>query len=197
MDQPIQKFKDHVIEAAGNPAFIHHDWFVEYHLNILEKIAVELCDRYPEADKNIVLTLVWIHDYAKILDKENEHAEYMFEKGREKLLEIGFETAFVDKVISYLSIFEKKMDVDLHTAPIEVQIVSSADGASHLIGPFWSIYFKENNGKAVEELMNSNKNKLKKDWERKIVLPEVKEAFLERNKFVNEQSGNFPGKYLS
>jgi hypothetical protein len=196
MDTLIQKLRRHVTEAAGNPAFIHHDWFVKYHLNILEKIALELCDRHPDADRDIVLALVWIHDYAKILDKDNEHEEYMLEKGRDKMLELGFETEFTDKVISYLSTFEKKMEIDLRSAPIEVQIVSSADGAAHLVGPFWAIYFKENPTKSTDELMESNRVKLKKDWERKMVLPEVREAFQQRNAFVNEQAGNFPSTYL-
>ncbi len=196
MEPLIQKLKDHVVEASQNPSFIHHDWFVEYHLNIVEKIALELCDIYPEADKDIVLALVWIHDYAKILDKEHEHDESMFEEGRRKMSELGFEDSFVNKVIDYLAIFEKKLEIDLHNAPVEVKIVSSADGASHLVGPFWSLYFKENSGKSVETLMEDNSNKLKKDWERKIVLPEIKQAFLERYKFVSEQAGNFPEKYL-
>jgi hypothetical protein len=196
MEKLIQKFKEHVVEASANPSFLHHDWFVEYHLNFVEKISLELCEKYPEADKNIVLVLVWIHDYAKILDKEKEHEESMFEKGRGKLIEIGFDSVFVDKVISNLAIFEKKMEIDLNNAPIEVKIVSSADGASHLVGPFFAIYFKEFSNKTIQELVESGKNKLKKDWERKIVLPEVKEAFLQRNKFFNEQFGNLPEKYL-
>ncbi len=192
----LGQFKNHVIDATKNPTFIHHDWFVDLHLNFVERISFELCDIYKDADRDVVMALVWIHDYAKILDKDNEHDEKMFEEGRTKLLEIGLNEGFVDKVITYLAIFEKKMEIDLNEAPIEVKIVSSADAASHLIGPFWSIYFKENNKKSIPELMESNRNKLKKDWERKIVLPEVKVAFKERHKFAWEQSGNFPDKFL-
>ncbi len=196
MQELIEKFKFHVIEASKNPSFIHHDWFVEYHLNIVEKIANELCDIHKDADRNLVLALVWVHDYAKILNKEKEHDADMFEKGREKLLELGFNKDFSNKVVEYLTIFEKKEEIDLHDAPIEVKIASSADAASHLVGPFWAIYFKENSAKPIDDLMQSNRDKLKKDWARKIVLPEVKKAFEERNKFVNEQSGNFPDKYF-
>jgi len=194
----VEKFRKHVIDLSSNTKeFVHHEWFVKYHLNLIEEIALELCDMHREADRNIVRTLVWIHDYAKILDKEKEHDAVMFQKGKEKLLEFGFENGFADKVIEYLGIFERKMEVDLHEAPIEVRIASSADGAAHLIGPFWSIYFKENSDKPIEELMESNRKKLKKDWERKIVLPEVKKAFEARYKMVNEQAGDFPKKYFS
>ena len=197
MESLIQQFRSHVIEASQNPTFLHHEWFVKYHLEIFERIALELCDRYPEADRSIVHLLVWLHDYAKILDQAHEHDVRMLEKGREKLLLIGFPEEFVTKIIEYLTLFEKKMEIDLGRAPIEVQIASSADAASHLVGPFWSIYYKENNDKSVEELMESNRKKLIKDWERKMVLPEVREAFEARFNFVNEQAGRFPEKFFN
>ncbi len=197
MESLIQNLRSHVIEASANPNFIHHDWFVEYHLKFVEKIALELCNIYKEADKDIVLALVWIHDYGKILDKSREHNEEMFEKGKEKMIELGFQKEFVDTVISYLVTFENKMTVDLKEAPIEVQIVSSSDAASHLIGPFFAIYYKENNNLSIPELMQANMDKLKKDWERKIVLPEVKKAFEARHKKMLEQAGDFPENFLS
>lgn len=192
----LERFKKHVIEESKNPNFIHSEWFIDFHLKFVEKISFELCDIYTDADRDIVMALVWIHDYAKILNKEMEHDEKMFEIGRAKLIEIGLEKSIVDKLIDYLVIFEKKMEIDLREAPIEIQIVSSADAASHLIGPFWSIYFKENNKKTILELLEENRNKLKKDWDRKVVLPEIKKAFKERHELVWEQSGNFPDKFL-
>lgn len=196
MEKLIQEFKNQIIESCKNPDFLHHEWYVKYHLDLVERISLELCEIYKDADKNIVLTLVWSHDYAKILNREKEHDVSMFEKTKEKLLELGFEIDFINTILEYLDIFEKKMEIDLNQAPIEVKIVSSADAAAHLVGPFWNIYYKEFNNKSIEELMQDNRNKLKKDWERKIVLPEIKKAFEDRNRFVNEQAGNFPNKFL-
>jgi hypothetical protein len=194
MDEKIQKLKSYVVEASKNPSFLHHDWFVEYHLNIFEKIALELCDIYKEADKDVVLTLVWIHDYGKILDMAREHE--LNHKAGELLVELDFPTDFVKKVMEYLEIFESKMTTDLSKAPIEVQIASSSDAASHMVGPFMPIYWKEYNSKSIKELMGEQIKKLTKDWERKIVLPEVKVAFKERRKFISEQAGNLPDKFF-
>ncbi len=66
LNHHLKAFRKHVIKASQRKSFIHHRWFVEYHLLLVEKIAKELCQLYPKANKDIVLTLVWLHDYGKI-----------------------------------------------------------------------------------------------------------------------------------
>ena len=192
----ISKLKEKVIKAASNESFIHHEWFVEYHLLIVEQIALELCEKYEDANKKLVLVLVWVHDYAKILDKEKEHDKEMLEKVEDLLGEVGFDDAFIEKALEYLEIFEKKMEVDLRSAPIEVQITSSADAASHYIGPLLNIYYRENPDKSTNELKDLNRAYIIKDLELKIVLPEVKVAFQYRFDAMMEQTGDFPEKYF-
>src|SRR6476469_2834975 len=63
----IQAFKDHVIHISSDTAFLHHKWFVKWHLNIVEDMALELADLYPKADRDLVQVMAWLHDYGKIL----------------------------------------------------------------------------------------------------------------------------------
>ncbi len=88
------------------------------------------------------------------------------------------------------------MEIDLNESPIEVRIVSSADGASHFIGPFYYTYFHENSGMNLGDIFESNVKKANKDWNRKIVLPEVKAALQDRYKFTLENNGQFPDKFI-
>jgi len=193
----VNTLRSHVTELARNPGFLHHQWYVEHHLEIVERIALELCDLHAEADRNLALILVWIHDYGKILNLGPQSDAALGLKVKEGLLAIGFSEATVIKAVEYLEMFERKMEIDLRDAPVEVRIASSADAAAHLTGPFFPIYWKEYSHKSIPELMADNRKKLKKDWERKIVLPEVRRAFEQRYRLLLEQAGEIPEALLT
>ncbi len=191
----IQKLKNHVLVESQNPNFKHHKWYLKYHLEIVERISLELCDIYKSADRDMVLLLVWLHDYEKILSfAKQEKLDYL--KTKEKLVDFGFSHAMILKIISYLLTIDQKNYLDLKQAAIEVKIVSSADAASHLVGPFHQLWWYENPEKDYEELMADNIKKAWIDWNKKIVLPEIKLAFKDRYELLLEQSGKIPNKFL-
>jgi hypothetical protein len=195
MQDKIETLKAHIRELSANPDFVHHKWFVTWHLEIVERIAMELADIYSHADRDVVEVMVWLHDYGKILDYKNQYAATL-PAGKKKLLELGFPTEFTDAVISNIETLDKKLELDISKAPIEVQIVSSADGCSHFVGPFMHLWWYENNTKPWEELMVDNRAKADKDWNHKITLPEARTAFEQRYKYICEQSGSLPKKFL-
>lgn len=193
MQNNIEQFRDIVKNNFKKKEFTYHEWMVEYHLEIVERIALELCDKYPEADRDLVQTLVWFHDFGKPLDEQNEQAVTR-ERGPETMLACGFPDDFVKTVLEYWELMERKSEIDIRTTPIEVQIISSADGASHLVGVFYPSYFGDGNSFAITQQRLSEK--IEKDWGRKIVLPEAREAFKERYLRAKEMLGEFPPYFL-
>jgi hypothetical protein len=185
--QAIDKVRSQIVKMAEDPAFIHHQWYVKYHLTIVEQISLELCDIYQDANKDFVLLLVWMHDYGKIA---NQSATVSKVTGERFLIDQGVDVELARQVMNSLEVIDRKNANELMTAQVEIQIVSSADGASHMVGPFFSIYWWENSAISIEELQSRNLKKLRTDWERKIVLPEVKQAFAAHYRYL---LGNFEG----
>jgi hypothetical protein len=176
MDEPhiSDRVRDAISAMAQDAAFKHYKWYVKHHLLIVEEISLALCKIYPEADRNLVLLLVWVHDYGKIT---NQPSTASIVNGERFLLDCGVNPDRAKQVINSIEIIDRKDIQELTAAAIEIQIVSSADGAAHMVGPFFSIYWWENSDLSIEELQSRNLRKLKTDWERKIVLPTVKRAF--------------------
>ena len=196
METLVKNFREQVVIAAENPNFIHHKWYVKYHLEIVEKISLELCDRYQDANRDLVILLVWLHDYGKMFDNIDPY-QTTLTYGKAKLLELGFSSPLVEKAISFIDLFDKKIDLDKESTPIEVKIVSSADAASHLVGPFYYMWMHENSDRDAGDLMQSTIKKAGLEWKTKVVLPEVKQAFAKRQEFTLELNGLLPTKYLS
>lgn len=194
MQEQIFKLKNHVKELIQNDDFIHKSWFLKYHLEIVEKVAFELCDIYKNANKDIVQVMIWMHDYWKLIDFENQYN--LHHLWYEKMLELWFSEDFSKMIKNYVMKLDEKDNLSSDETPIEIKIVSSSDWASHMIWPFFKLWWYENWHKDFEELMNDNMIKLEKDWNYKIVLPEVKEKFLDRYNFLKEQFWIFPNDFL-
>jgi hypothetical protein len=191
MNELISQLKEIVIKASNSRHFRHHAWYTEYHLNIVERIADELCEFYPAANRDLVRALVWIHDYGKTIAFANHH-ELTLTEGRKLLDRVGFATEFAERIIKSAETLDRHSEIDLSKASIEVQIVSSADGCSHLVGPFYYLWWWENPEKPFRDLMADNRQKLSLDWQQKIVLPEARIAFTSRYLVLLEQTGGIP-----
>ena len=100
-----------------------------------------------------------------------------------------------DRVVECWQLMEKKNEIDIRTTPIETQIVSSSDGASHFTGVFYPSYFNED-GDDFVTTQKHLKEKIEKDWNRKIVLPEVQKVFEGRYLRAKEMLGEFPDNFL-
>lgn len=184
-----QKLKKRVEELCANERFVHHKWYFKHHLEIVERIVKELVALYPDANGEVLESLVWFHDLEKILKNQDLTPEGV-------LIDLSFEKREIDELIRLNEIEGKHREIDISETEIEVKILSSADAAAHFVGPFYSVYWYENPEKPMEDLTRGDLEKIKRDWERKMVLPEVKKSFLERKDLMLEQRGVYPDKFI-
>jgi len=191
----IDGFKQIVANNCKSEDFEYREWFVDDHLVIVERIAMELCDKHPEADRDAVRALVWFHDFGKPINEKNEY-EVTKEKGIEAMRTVGLPEDFVQKVLGLWLRMEMKTEIDISREAIETQIVSTADGCSHFVGKFYSSYFRDDSKENLRSIVGRIRDKIDKDWERKIVLPEAKLAFRQRYEKTKEIVGEYPERFL-
>ena len=175
MDDLLNSLREHITKAAADPAFVHHKWFSRWHLEVVEALTNDMLDIYPEADRNIAIAMAWMHDYGKILDFDNQYDAKYVEEGRLLMLSLGFEDSIATTVADNIKILDAKDN--LQNANLETQIVSSADGCSHVAGPFMDLYWWENPNMPFADIMQENANYLSSGWQKKIVIPEAIETY--------------------
>jgi len=175
MNDKLDNLKVFIKQKSSEPSFVHYKWFIEWHLEIVESLARDLMELYPEADGATVIAMCWMHDYGKIVDFDNQYDHQHLEEGRQAMIKLGFDESFVGAVTENIKILDQKEN--LADANLETRIVSSADGCSHLVGPFTSLYWWEHPETPFEDIMRENVRKLTIDWELKVVIPEAKRVY--------------------
>jgi hypothetical protein len=174
MEDRLQSLRDFVTDKASRSDFIHHKWFVAWHLEIVETLSQDMLKYYPEADEATVIALCWMHDYGKIVDYSTQYDQTHIEAGQQELLRLGFDEAFAATIAEGVKRIDQKDQ--LEDASTEVRIVSSADACSHLVGPWISLYWHENPDLPFEDIMRENIRKLN-EWDLKVTIPEAIEAY--------------------
>lgn len=175
MEELLDKLRQFITQKAANPDFVHHKWFIKWHLEIVETLSIDMHKYYPQADKDTLIALGWMHDYGKIIAYDTQYDHAHIEAGRQAMIALGFNEAFATKIAESIKIFDKKDH--LENESIEIRIVSSADACSHLNGPWVSLYWHENPTIPFETIMKENTRKLGGEWELKVTIPEAIKSY--------------------
>jgi len=175
MNELLSNLRAFIADKASNPEFVHHKWFIEWHLELVETLSKDMMKYYPEADETTLIVLSWMHDYGKIVDFANQYDLKYIDEGKQVLKELGFDENFAEMISESVKRFDKKDH--LESENIEIRIVSSADACSHLIGPWVSLYWHENPDKPFEDIMKENVRKMGGEWELKVTIPEAISAY--------------------
>ncbi len=112
-------------------------WFLEAHIFKVLQNAEWLCEKFPEADKNMVRALVWLHDiiYFTDISKIDAHAGLGAVKAREMAAEIGIDDLKAGVVFEAIACHSCKGD-KLPTT-LEGKILATADAMAHFSPDFY------------------------------------------------------------
>lgn len=156
----------------------HAEWYVFYHLEIVERIAYDIANHYDLVDFEILDSLIWLHDFDKAVDGEKNPPEQalLFLKDN------GYNDIFIHKLREHLLLFEqvKLPDFDrsnLDLIPIEVRITLTADALSHYTsGPngFLSIRAKQTKPNEDLSILHEWDIKKREKDKRKVCLDEYR-----------------------
>jgi|GEM_PF-420541 len=222
MQPQIDQLKNHVKGMASQAGFVHHEWFVRWHLELVERLAKELLANHANANSEVVEVMAWMHDYGLMIDA-SDAAAMTQAAGRERMVEFDFPSEFIAKVIENLDTLDSAVGLESAQTPIEVQIVATADGCAHLVGPYLKLQWLQSQPNITEVTATSTEKadgsmpgvtkasadntednrlaqdvqRIEHDWQRKIVLPEAKLAFQKYYDVSLAQAGKLPERFFN
>lgn len=112
-------------------------WFYDIHLLGVEKFANELLNELPEADKEIVMLGVWLHDLQRIRGKKGDHAKIGAEEAEKVMKQFQYSKEVIKHVREI--ILSHSCDTKLKPKSLEGKILASADAMSHYINDFYLV----------------------------------------------------------
>ncbi len=182
--QTVEATRKHFIKKIkeGNP--IHQ--FFPQHVKEVEKWALQILKFHPEADQEIVLLAVWLHDIGHANRNNLEtHEIYSEQEARAYLPTLGLTQEKIDKIAHCVKTHRCKKDVLPET--IEAKILAAADSASHMTD---IVYINMlNNGNSKESVID----KLERDIRDTQSLPKpLKEKLIPLQNAWRELIGAFP-----
>lgn len=112
-------------------------WFLDVHIFKVMQNAEWLCERFPEADKDLIRALVWLHDIVYFTDilKIDVHAGLGAVKAKEMMAAIGIDGPEAEIVFEAIACHSCKGD-KLPTS-LEGKILATADAMAHFSPDFY------------------------------------------------------------
>lgn len=152
------------------------------HLPLVEKWANYLLKKYPEADEEVVMTAVWLHDIGHYPIKEIDHAITGEAIAKDFLEKNKLEQEKINKILHCIRAHRCK---DVMPETIEAKIIACADSASHISDI--TIYADMVKNGKIEQA----KAKLERDFRDVSMFPEVKKQLKPLYKSWKKLLGNY------
>lgn len=158
----VDKTKQHFLESVKKAGSEYN--YLSRHLTQVEKWAIKILQRKPEADKELVMLGVWLHDIGQVVgDKQNDHAINSEAEAKRFLGKEEADNELINKVAHCVRAHRCK---DIQPETLEAKIVAVADSASHMTDIVYIDMASKGN---IEDA----KTKLERDFRDEGLFPEL------------------------
>jgi len=180
--EKVEKIKELIKLECERPKFAgKRNWFFSTHLLGVEKYAEWLLEKLPEANKEIVMLSVWLHDIQRIRMISGDHQQI----GALEAVKIlkGFE--YEDNIINAISNVIKTHSCDDNNLPnsVEGKVLATADAMSHFVNDFY-LHIATLGDRTVNEFKQWALEKLDRDYNTKIYFDLAREEIKDRHKVL-------------
>lgn len=142
--------------------------FLPRHVEKVEKCCEKFLNQYPNANKEVVILSVWLHDIGQNIDNSNDdHAVQSEIEARKILSSLNCDKKLIEMVAHCVRAHRCR---DVQPQSIEAKILSVADSASHMIDINYIIHLADKPKSWVID-------KLERDYRDMGMFPEIQKEF--------------------
>ncbi len=163
----IEKAKELFLQVIGD--FGSDPYGLSSHVPEVEKWARKLLKKHPDADEEIVLLSVWLHDIGHYPPTESDHAVRSEERAKAFLEKEDYPAEQMGRVLHCVRAHRCK---DVMPASFEAKLVAAADSASHMTD---SMYFNMSRVDKEKKQEFRAYAKLERDMRDVALFPELQE----------------------
>ncbi|MCX6718320.1 MAG: HD domain-containing protein [Candidatus Staskawiczbacteria bacterium] len=156
----VKKTKEFFYKTVEN--FGGDTYGLVVHLPAVEKWANYLLKKYPEADKEVVMLSVWLHDIGHYPILKEDHAVTGEKVTRKFLKSIKIDKEKIEKVAQCVRRHRCK---DVQPETIEEKMIAFSDSASHMTSPMYLD-------------MTTASEKIERDFRDLPLFPDIKEQLI-------------------
>ncbi|MFH1365469.1 MAG: HD domain-containing protein [archaeon] len=172
----VKKVKSFVEKECKKPTSKYGEEPFTFHFSEVAKYALQLAEKHPEADKEVIEIAAWLHDIGSIIHGRENHHLIGAEIAEKKLLELNYPLEKINLIKKCIS--HHRESIESKRESIEEQLLAEADALSNfdnLSGIFKAAFIFENKtqGEAkisVRAKLEGCYNKLSSDAQ-KIIKP--------------------------
>jgi HD superfamily phosphodiesterase len=175
MEKILEKIEE-LIEKECKSGFAP-EWFFEAHILAVKKYADFLLEKLPEANKDVVLLGVWLHDLQRIRGIEGDHQKIGAEEAEKVMQSLEIDKNISDQVKQIILTHSCSNELPI---TLEGKILASADAMSHYINDFY-LQIMLTRDRNLRQYKEWALEKLDRDFEKKIFFDFAKEEIKERH----------------